>query len=62
MVDDEESPNSGSNIHQEDYDDVVPTATSLAMDTEEPESPDQMHGSWAAGRATAEAEKKGGLE
>ncbi len=56
-VDDEEIPDSGSDINREDYDDTIPTLTPLVMNTVEPECPDQIHGSLATGRTTAVAEK-----
>ena len=62
VVDDEESPNPESNAHWKDDEEAIPIVTSPTMDTEEPESPDQRHSSWATARAAAAAEKKAGLQ
>ena len=56
VVDDEESPNPESNAHWKDDEEAIPIVTSPTMDTEEPESPDQRHSSWATARAAAAAE------
>ena len=56
VVDDEESPNPESNTHWKDDEEAIPIVTSPTMDTEEPESPDQRHSSWATARAAAAAE------
>jgi hypothetical protein len=62
VVDDEESSDSVRDTHRKDDEDTIPIITSLTMDTEEPESPDQTHGSWATERVVAAAEKTAGLQ
>ena len=62
VVEDDESPDSGSNARGKNDEDAGPRITSPTMDTEEPKSPVHTHSSRATERAAAAAEREAGLQ